>query len=237
MARRYRCLLSLLVLVVLPASPAVAQKGLTKKEKEAKIKALEGLIHQMHEQEKATQKQIDHRYDHIIRNLDPKEIHHQMEEAVKVLRHVHEVITTGDFDYGGHRHAAQESTKAAEHQLEKALKHDTAEERAKASKDLLAAHTDINKALRYSVEKYGLGTGRETGEPESRAAANRQLTESIAKIELAHHLLAAVGREITDYKQEKHDLLKQRDAEKKMVHEQYAANVKPLAEEIKALKK
>jgi len=44
MVRRYRCLLALLVLAVLSASPAVAQKGLTKKEKEAKIKALEGLI-------------------------------------------------------------------------------------------------------------------------------------------------------------------------------------------------
>jgi hypothetical protein len=161
-----------------------------------------------------------------------------MEEGVKILKHVHEVISIGDFDYGSHRREAQGSVSAAKEHLEEALKHDTPEQRGKAAEHLEAAHVNVKKALAFSIEKYGLNdVKKEGGEPETRAAANRQLVEELPKIEFTYHLLRAVDHEIKDYKQEKKDQLKKRDEAKHQLKEQVAAQVKPIDEQIKALKK
>ncbi|HJT75945.1 MAG TPA: hypothetical protein VJ739_01985 [Gemmataceae bacterium] len=238
MAPRPLRTLALLAAAALIAGPAFADKGADKKAKQAQIKQLEGQIHQAKEQEKAALKAIDQRYERLIRSMEPKAVHQQLGEALQVVRQAHGVISVGDFDYGGHRGAAQHSLKAAEHQLDRALHHDTAAERARAAHDLEAAHEDVSKALAYSLRKYGLGNGRKDGgEPETRAAANRQLQESVSKMEFAHHLLAAVDHEIKDYKEEKKALRHKRDAEKRTAKEQHAAQVKQLEQQIRALKK
>src|SRR5450755_3873799 len=88
---------ALLALAAVVASPAFAdKKEAEKKAKEAQIKALEGQTHQLHEQEKAALKGIDERYNHIIRNMDPKEIHHQLEEILVVMHQVREDLGHAD---------------------------------------------------------------------------------------------------------------------------------------------
>jgi hypothetical protein len=111
-------------------------------------------------EEKEAMKRIDERFRHILHNLEPKQVRRQIEEALKALHHVHEIISEGHFDYGGHRKAAQESSAAAERQLRRALEHDTHEERARAHRDLDAAYHDIEKALAFSLKKYGIGTNK-----------------------------------------------------------------------------
>ena len=183
-------------------------------------------------EEKEVLRHIDERFHHIIHHLEPREVHHQMEEALKTLRHVHEIVSIGNFDYGGHRKAAQDSIKAAEHQLRWALDHDTYEERAKAARDLHAAHRDLERALAYSGNRYGFGNGKPGGEPETRAAANRQLADAMPVIENTHHLLMAVDHEIKDYEHEKRELLKKRDEIKRKVHEEFHAQIHNLSKEI-----
>jgi hypothetical protein len=183
-------------------------------------------------EENEAMKRIDERFHHIIQNLEPKQVRRQLEEGLRTLRHVHDIISEGNFDYGGNRHAAQVTIAAAEHQLKRALDHDTHEERAKASRDLGAAHRDIEKALAYSLQKYGLGNGKEKGEPETRAAANRQLVEALGLIENTHHLLAAVDHEIKDYEHERRELHKKKEEVKKKVHAEFEAKIKHLTEEV-----
>jgi DNA repair exonuclease SbcCD ATPase subunit len=184
-------------------------------------------------EEKEAMKRIDERFHHIIHNLEPKQVRHQLEEILGTLRRVHEIISEGNFDYGGNRHAAQVSIAAAEHQIKHALAHDTHEERAKAFRDMQAAHRDIEKALAYSLQKYGLGNGKgDKGEPETRAAANRQLVEALTAIDNTEHLLGAVDHEIKDYEQEKRALLAKKEEVKKKVHAEFEAKIKQLSEEV-----
>jgi hypothetical protein len=217
------------------------QKAEEKKTKEVMIKELEEQKHQLHEQEKTALKTLDARYDYIIKNLDPKEIHRQLVEGAKLVHRVHEVIGIGDFDYGGHRHAAQKSLEAAEGHIHAMIAHDdTIEQRKKTAEGLLEAHTNVKKAVAFSVEKYGLGVGvgvKQANEPEPRAAANRQLVEELPKIELTYHLVAAVDHEIKDYQVEKKELSKKRDDAKHQVREQTSTQIKQIEGQIKALKK
>ncbi len=216
-----------------------AQKAMEKKEREAKIKALEEEIKKLHEQEKVGKKQLDDLYAHIIKNLDPKAVLGQLEAGARILHHIHDIISVGDFDYGGNRHAAQVAIKDAENQLRAAIHHDTPAERGKALHDLKAAHTEIKKALEYSIKKYGLGNGtnpKDKGEPESRGAANRQLVEALGEIEQVIHLLEAVNHEIKDYNLEKKELNKQKDEKKRELHEKISAQVKVIEAEIKRLR-
>jgi hypothetical protein len=187
---------------------------------------------QLEGEEKKRLTRIDEIYDHVIRNLDPKQVHLQMHEGLKTLRRVHEVISVGDFDYGGHRAAAQSAVAAAEKQLKLAEEHFKPEEMVKAGKDLEAAYRDIEKALAYSVQKYGLGNGPKGGEPETRATANRELFESLSVIENTHHLLRAVDHEIKDFEHEKRELLKRRDEKKKEAREAFHAMAEKLTREI-----
>jgi hypothetical protein len=63
-------------------------KGDAKKAGEIAIKALEQQIHEQKEQEKAALRNLDERYEHIIKSMDPKEIHGQLEEILVLLRQV-----------------------------------------------------------------------------------------------------------------------------------------------------
>jgi hypothetical protein len=238
MAKLPLCLCALLALAAVIAGPALAEKGGEKKKaKEVEIKALEEQIHQLREQEKAALKGLDEHYDLIIRSIEPKEVHGQLASILVVLQNVHQIISIGDFDYGGNRHAAQESVKHAEQHVEAALKHDTPDERHDTAESLQHAFVDVEKALTFSIEKYGTGAGKDKGEPESRAAANAQLAAELPKIKLAYQILSAVDHEIKDFKEERHILREKRDAEKHELKEQIGAKVKGLEEEIKALKK
>jgi hypothetical protein len=217
-----------------------AEKAAAKKTKEVMIKELEAEKHTLHEMEKTQLHMLDVRAEEIIKYLDPKEIHRQMEEAARVVRHTHEIISIGAFDYGGNRAASQHSLEAAEHHIHEAIKHNTHVERAKAAEHLLVAHTDVNKALVFSIKKYGLGPVvaiQPKNEPESRAAANRQLYEALPRIEFAHHLLAATDHEIKDWNLEKIQVHKNRDLAKQKLREQTALQIKQIDAQIKALKK
>jgi hypothetical protein len=229
---------ALLVLATAMASPAFAGKGPTRKEKDAQIKALEEQIHQLRGQEKAALKGIDERYGHIIRNMNPKEIHHQLEEILVVLRQVKADLGHGDeLSYGGNRIRANESIEKADHQVERALRHDTPEERAKAAHDIGAVHEDLGKALVFSAEHPLDGKGKAKDELERRAAENQRLIAALPTIGLAHHLLVAVDHEIKDYKEERNEVVKRRDHEKNETKEQFGRQVKALQEQIKSLKK
>jgi hypothetical protein len=233
--------LALLALATLIAGTAFAGKGPDKKEaekkaKEGEIKALEEQIHHLREQEKAALKGIDERYNHIIRNLDPKEVHHQLEEILVVMRQVREDLGHADnLNFGGNRMRARESAEQAEHQVEKALKHDTPEERAITAHDIKAVHEDILKGLAFSEEHPLAGGGPD--ELQRRAVANKRLVDALPAILQAHQLLVAVDHEIKDYKEEKHALNERREHDKKETKEQLGKQIKGLEEQIKSLKK
>jgi hypothetical protein len=184
---------------------------------EGQLKAERGRVEA---EEREAIKRVDERYHYIIHHLEPKQIRAEIEQAIVILRRVHSILEIGDFDYGGHRHAAQEATKNAEHQLRRMLEHDTFEERVKAGRDLHAAHVDIVKALEYSLRKYGLGDVNSKNEPEPRIAANRQLVECIPAIENAHHLLMSIDHEVKDVDREKRELHEKFELEKRKIHEQ-----------------
>jgi hypothetical protein len=104
------------------------------------------------------------------------------------------------------------------------------------------AHAELEKALRYSIEKYGvgnttsqgLGSGATKTEPETRAAANQQLVAAAAIIEKVYGLLLAVDHEIKDYELEKKLLREQRDAMIKKTHAEFEAKIKALGSEVKS---
>jgi len=234
-------LVALVVIFFLPAAgPAGAgpkDPPAVKAQKAAAIKVLEQEIRMLRAQETMGLKTLDARYNFITRYLAPHEVHQQMEAVALVLHNVHETLTIGNFDYGGNRKAALASVEVAEHHVRNALRINTFEERALAAKQLQVAHVDLNKAVEYSLKKYGLGTGKETGEAETRATANRQLADSDQKIEFTYFLLTAVNHEITDFQVEKRNLLAQRELDKKVMRQQVALQIKQLEGQIKALRK
>ena len=233
---------ALLALATLIAGPAFAEKGGGKK-KEAEIKALEEQVHQLRDQEKAALKALDVRFAHIIRNMDPKEIHNQLEEILGVLHQVRDLLSLHDngkpdhLNYNDDRAKAGKSIERAHHQVEEALHHDTAEERTKAAHDIGEVHEDLSKALAFSQAHPAAVDGTDKKEMERRADEDQHLTEALPKIEMAHHLLMAVDHEIKDYQQEKHDLRAKRDAQKEQTKEQLRSQIKALEEQIAALKK
>jgi DNA repair exonuclease SbcCD ATPase subunit len=234
---------ALLALAAVIVGPAFAGKGLTRKEKDEAIKALEGKIHQLQGQEKGALKSIDERYNQIIRSMDPKGIHHQLEEILVVLHQVNDLLsvygngTPDKLNYDDNRAHAHESIVRAEHQMEKALHHDTWEERAHAAHDIGAVHEDLLKALAFSAEHPLKIDGKSKEDLERRAVENQHLTEALPKIEVAHYVLAAADHEITDYKEEKNVLNQKRGNEKNDAKEQIGAQIKELQEQIKVLKK
>ncbi len=236
-------LLSLLLLAVaaLVASPALAAKGGEKKEaekkaKEAEIKSLEEKIHDLKEKEKSALKGIDEKYNHIIRSLEPKEVHKQLAETLVVMQAVREDLGhADDLNFGGNRLHARESAEKAEHQIEKALNHDTPGERAATAHDIKAVHEDILKGLAFSEEHPLAGKGPD--ELQRRAIANKKLVDATPVLLAAYHLLLAVDHEIADYKEEKHMLNEKREQEKKEAKEQVHSEIKQLEEKINALKK
>ncbi len=220
--------------------PNPHQNAEVKKTKEVLIKELEVAKKALHVQETAVLKNLDARAEFIIKYFDPKLLPQQLEVAVTLVKEAREVISVGDFDYGGNRGVAQKSLDAAEHHLKETVVHNTHEQRKLAAEHLLVAHTDVNKALKYSVEKYGLGSNtakQPVGEPESRAAANRQLAAALPNIEFTYHLLAAMDHEIKDYNLEKKVILKSRDEAKKIVKAEIALKIKEIDAEIKVLRK
>ena len=68
-------------------------------------------------EEREVLKHIDERFDHIIHHLHPKEVHHQLEETLKTLEHVHTVVVKND-DLNFHgRVPVAHSRDAAEYQI------------------------------------------------------------------------------------------------------------------------
>jgi len=199
-------------------------------EREKRIRA------RLEHEEKEALKHIDERFHHIIHHLEPKEVHHQMEEALHTLRHIRETMSPSghdDLNYDGLRAAAHRRIEGAEHQLKRTLEHDTHEERAKAGRDLHDAHVDIEKALAYSLKKHAPVNGKTTPEREKRyAAVNQLLQEDLPMLDHTHHLLMAVDHEIKDYEHEKRELLKKRDEIKRKVHEDFHARIHNLGKEI-----
>jgi len=205
-------------LVCFLASGAIAQpkqnnpqKAEEKKTKEVLIKELDEAKKALHSHEKATLQNLDARAEFIVKHLDPKLILQHLETAAVHVKQTHELISVGEFDYGGNRGAAQKSLELAEHHLHETIKHNSHEQRKLAAEHVLAAHTNVQKALAFSIEKYGLGantTVKPTTEPESRAAANRQLSAALPNIEFTYHLLAATDHEIKDYHEEKKVVLR-----------------------------
>src|ERR1019366_10260081 len=118
MAKLLRSSFVLLALLAVIAGPAFAGKGLTRKEKDAQIKALEEQIHQLQGTRNAALKSLDARYDHIIRNMEPKVIHNQLEETLVLMRQVGDDLNHGGgLNYGGNRIRAGESIEKADHQV------------------------------------------------------------------------------------------------------------------------
>jgi hypothetical protein len=231
---------ALLTLAAVTAGPALAGKGLTRKQKDEKIKVLEGKINQLQGQRVAAVKSIDAHYGNIIRSLEPKEVQTQLKETLVVLRQLNDglFLRQDGLDYGGNRVKARASIEQADHQIEKALKHDAAEERAKAAHDVGVVYEDLGAALAFSKEHPLDGQGSAKGELERRAVENEKLmTESLPKIEQAHHLLLAVDHEIKDYSEEKNALRQKRDNEKNKTRQQFNAQIKNLQDEINVLKK
>jgi hypothetical protein len=231
---------TLLIVATAIACPAFAAKPGkdAKKAGEIAIKALEEQIHDLRGQEKAAVKGLDERYEHLIKSMDPKEIHGQLEEILVLLRQVNVDLGRADnLNYGGHRAAARESIERADHQIDRALHHDTAEERTKAAHDIGAVHEDLGKALEFSAEHPLDGKGIPQVELAKRIAENRRLVDALPRIELAHHVLMAVDHEIKDYKEEKKVLHEKHKAAEKELKEQFHAKIKALEQEIKTLKK
>jgi hypothetical protein len=233
-------LFALLALATVVACPAFAGKPAkdAKKAGDIAIKALEEQIHDLRGQEKAALKSLDERYAHIIKSMDPKEIHNQLEGMLVLLQEVKADLGPPDeLNYGGNRLRARESIDTAEHQVKKALHHDTAEERARAATDIGAVHVDLGKALAFSAEHPLDGKGIPQVELAKRAAENQRLVDALPRIEMTHHVLMAVDHEIADYKAEKVQIQEKHEAAKKEMKEEFRAKFKELEEQVKTLKK
>ncbi len=180
------------------------------------------------EEQEALQR-IDERFEHIIHHMAPKEVHHQMEETLKTLKHIRETLASPGWDhldYGGFRAAAAKSIHAAEHQLKRTLEHDTWEERKKAGEDIHTAHEDTMKALAYPAK------AAPGGDASKIAATNKLLVEDLHVLDHTGHLLHAVDHEIKDYEHEKREQLKKRDEVKKKKHEEFHAKIENLGKQI-----
>jgi hypothetical protein len=230
-------LAAVIVFPALAAKPA-KEKPAAKKPNEAAIKAIEKEIHDLREQEKAALKGLAEKYAHIIKSMDPKEIRGQLEEILVLLRQVQIDLGAADeLYYGGHRAAARESIKKADHQIGEALAHDTATERAKAAHDIGAVHRDLGEALAFSATHPLDGKGLPAVELAKRAAENQRLVDALPRIGLAHNVLMAVDHEIKDYKEEKKLLHEKHEAAAKEMKEQYHAKIEQLEAQLKAAKK
>jgi hypothetical protein len=180
MATRLARSLALIALTTAAASPAFAAKD-AKQIGDIVIKALEDQIHDLRGQEKAALNALDERDDYVLSVMDPKGIHKELEETLVVLRRVKEDLgRADDLNLGGYRAHIQEATEKAERQVDRALQHETAEERAKAANDLGAVHDDLAKGLAFSEEHPPAGNGAE--QLQRRAATRQRLTEATARI-------------------------------------------------------
>jgi hypothetical protein len=234
---------TLFIVAAIIACPAFAakpgkEKGDAKKAGEVAIHALEQQIHEQKEQEKAALKALDARFEHVIKSMDPKEIRGQLEEILVLLRQVQVDLGRGDeLNYGRNRVRAREAIEKADHQVDRALHHDTWEERARAAHDIGAVHEDLGKALAFSAEHPLDGKGIPAVELAKRAAENQRLVDALPRIELAHHVLVAVDHEVKDYKEEKKVVHEKHEAARKELKEKFHAKIKELEEQVRALKK
>jgi hypothetical protein len=183
-------------------------------------------------EEREAMKHIDEHYHWMMEHMQPKQVHQQLQQALQTLRGMKTTLEQGNWDYGGNRQAARRSIGAADHQLARALEHDTWEERARAGHDIGAAHADLGKALAYVEQKYPNNKGMSAGQ----VAATQQLTAAMPTLEQTHHLLTAVDHEIKDFEHEKQALWQKREAEKKQKHEEFQAKIRELGKEIHSQK-
>ena len=227
--------LALMALTTVAAFPAFGAKD-AKKAGDILIKALEDQLHDLRGQEKAALNSLDERYDYVVSVMDPKGIQKELEEILVVLHQVREDLGhADDLNFGGNRVHAREATEKAEHQVEKALRHDTWEERAAAARDIGAVHEHLVKGLAFSAEHPLAGKGAD--ELARRAVANQRLVDAEPRIGLAYHVFVAVDHEVKDYKEEKHILHEKHEAARKELKEKFHAKIKELEEQLKALKK
>ncbi len=191
----------------------------------------------MEHEEKETLKHIDEKFEHIIKNLAPKEVHHQLEEILKTLEHIRVSVSghnddhlNDDLNFHG-RGTVMDSVGKAEKQVKEALHHDTPEERRKADEAIQAAHKELDHCLSMKGVVKGPEKGTAQGAAEI-AATTQLLHEDVAKLEHLHHLLQAVDHEIKDYEHEKKELLKKKEDEKKHKREEFHHKREHLEKEI-----
>jgi len=169
------------------------------------------------QQVKVAVKQIEQRFEHIISNMEPKQVAEQMKQSLQALQKVKEVWKGANPDYGGYWKAAQDTVNAAEVQLKLAGKNETPPARAAAGRDLGLAHHALERALDYSRKHYG--PGKPMSMPESQARSDQQLEQTLPILEKSHHLLQAVDHEIKDFKQEKQQILARRNVQIQEAHQ------------------
>ncbi len=166
--------------------------------------------------------------------MDPKEIRGQLEETLVLLQQVKADLGHADeLNYGGNRVRARDSADKAEHQIERALHHDTWEERAKAAHDIGAVHEDLGKALVFSAEHPLDGKGIPQVELAKRVAENQRLVDALPRIAAAHSVILAVDHEVKDYNEEKKALHEKHKAAAKQMKEQYHAKIEALEEQLR----
>jgi hypothetical protein len=146
--------------------------------------AMESALKQKLELEKALAvKRVENRFAYIIKYDTPLQVWGQLDQAAKTLLAVHNHLKTANPDYGGNRVAAIGSLGRAVADLQNRLNtHRWLKgEREGTVKTLQAAEIDLQNALAYSANKWGIGTPK--GMPEGQAASNRQLANGLTTID------------------------------------------------------
>jgi hypothetical protein len=145
---------------------------------------MEAALTQKLELEKAQSvKRIEERYAYIRKHDAPLKVWGQLDAATNTLRGTHEMLKTGNPDYGGLRVAAIKSLGTAIGTLQNRLTIHrwNPAERQTAVGQLVTAEADLQNALAYSANKWGVGTPK--GMPEAQVTSNRMLGDALVTID------------------------------------------------------
>ncbi len=146
--------------------------------------SMETALKEKLELEKATTvKRIEQRYEYILKHDFPLKVWGELDQAAKTLHAVHENLKTANIDYGGNKAAAIRSLGVAVADLQNrvTIHHWPRGEREGTVKHLAAAEGDLQNALAYSANKWGVGTPK--GMPKSQLASNEQLASALITID------------------------------------------------------
>jgi hypothetical protein len=134
-------------------------------------------------------KRIESRFAYIVKYNAPLQVWYRLDQAAKTLQAVHDHLKTANADYGGSKGAAIRSLGRAVADLQNRLNiHRWLKgEREGTVKNLQAAERDLQNALAYSANKWGVGTPR--GMPKAQAASNKQLADGLITIDNTRGLI------------------------------------------------